>query len=169
MVNLDLYRGSSPHFYGNRRILSRHIANFVCGDAHHLPFRNHIFQKILCHHTLEHLDNPAIAIHEMARVANGVIEIVVPWYFCEKIHNYFMPKRREWAKRHHKHFFTKRQLETMLGEHGYVRFRFRLMEILRTFKRFRPPLWRSIFYGILGSFLPPLPELKAIIHFSPVA
>lgn len=167
-VNLDIAMGETPHLgdlYGiNNKIMPRSITNFVCGDAHYLPFKDSVFSKVICHHTLEHLDNPTLALKEMARVTNGEIEVIVPWQFCEKIHNRFLPFRRKWAEKYHKWHFTKKQLETMLGGHGLVQYHFRIFRILKNFKQNRGGLKEFIFYGLIGTILPPLPELKAVVY-----
>lgn len=54
--------------------------NFVKADAHHLPFADNIFQKVVCSHALEHLLQPYLALKEMYRALkeNGVLELSMP-------------------------------------------------------------------------------------------
>jgi len=57
-----------------------YIENFVRCDAHHLPFKNHVFSKVVSHHLVEHLSNLSKFKAEIKRVLqdNGKIEIVTP-------------------------------------------------------------------------------------------
>lgn len=66
-VNLDLF------YYGKGQ-------NFVLGEAHHLPFKDHTFTKVYSKHNLEHLENPFLFFVEAKRVLRegGVIECVYP-------------------------------------------------------------------------------------------
>jgi ubiquinone/menaquinone biosynthesis C-methylase UbiE len=66
-VNLDLF------YYGKGR-------NFVLGEAHHLPFKDHSFTKVYSKHNLEHLENPFLFFVEAKRILRegGVIECVYP-------------------------------------------------------------------------------------------
>lgn len=53
---------------------------FVTGDAHHLPFPDNFFDRIICTETLEYVDDPAAVVAEMYRVLkeHGKILITVP-------------------------------------------------------------------------------------------
>jgi len=66
-VNLDIHTGYSPHA---EMVIKKPT---IRADAHHLPFQNEVFGSIYCSHTLEHLDNPPLALCEMKRVlrSNG--------------------------------------------------------------------------------------------------
>lgn len=66
-VNLDI------HYYGKWK-------NFVFGDAHYLPFKNKVFDKVYCSHTLEHLENPLKFFEEARRALKngGVLECIYP-------------------------------------------------------------------------------------------
>lgn len=52
----------------------------VVADAHYLPFRNNTINEIYCSHVLEHLQNPRLAVKEIARVlkSRAVATIIVP-------------------------------------------------------------------------------------------
>lgn len=56
----------------------------IVSDAHHLPFREGIFDKILLYSVLEHLDNPLKCLMETARVAKAGarFEIIIPVETC---------------------------------------------------------------------------------------
>jgi len=66
-VNLDLF------FYGKWK-------NFIIAEAHHLPFKNSIFEKVYCKHCLEHFENPLKFFEEAKRVLKngGTIECIYP-------------------------------------------------------------------------------------------
>ena len=66
-VNLDI------HYFGKWK-------NFVFGDAHYLPFKNKVFDKVYCSHTLEHLENPFKFFEEARRVLknDGFLECIYP-------------------------------------------------------------------------------------------
>lgn len=66
-VNLDLF------FYGKWK-------NFIIGEAHHLPFKNGVFNKVYSKHCLEHLENPLKFFKEAKRVLKkgGILECIYP-------------------------------------------------------------------------------------------
>jgi len=66
-VNLDIF------LYGKWK-------NFTIGEAHHLPFRNGVFDKVYSKHCLEHLENPLRFFKEVKRVLKkrGILECVYP-------------------------------------------------------------------------------------------
>jgi len=68
-VNVDLYvtvkERKTQTFVDVKFIETK---NLVKADAHHLPFKNETFDKIICSHTIEHLLQPYIALKEMYRV-----------------------------------------------------------------------------------------------------
>lgn len=43
----------------------------VCGDAHHLPFKNEVFDVIAIIEVIEHLDKPDLALKETCRCLKG--------------------------------------------------------------------------------------------------
>jgi len=79
-VNVDAFPHDRKQYFYEWQPKS--VSNFVLADAHYLPFRNKTFEKIVCSHVLEHLTNPLVALKEMARVCNGIVEIYVPSQFC---------------------------------------------------------------------------------------
>lgn len=51
----------------------------VCGDIHRIPFLDQSFTFVHCAHVLEHVDDPALALSELTRVAyRGYIETPSP-------------------------------------------------------------------------------------------
>lgn len=99
-VNVDLFlhrtianREAEQQRYRNHKIYDKkHIANLVCADCHHLPFRDHTFQTVYCSHLLEHVGVDANkTCLEMLRVANGKLVLQVPAALCfsahAKLHN----------------------------------------------------------------------------------
>jgi len=168
-VNLDWARSQSSDFFeSERQVDPGRATNFVLGDAYHLPFRDNAFETVLCHHTLEHLVNPVLALKELLRATSNVLEIIVPFRWHEKIQNRFMPKRREWAEKHHKSFFTKKQLEKLFEEtglHASIRYSWKLVTSLKYFSRLQKRSFKHlIVYGLLD-LLPPTPgELIATVN-----
>lgn len=75
-VNIDAYPENREHCAKGWN--PKEVENFVLADAHKLPFRNKTFNGVICFHALEHLENPLMALTEMNRVCNGIIEIRVP-------------------------------------------------------------------------------------------
>lgn len=43
----------------------------VVADAHHLPFRDGVFDYAICSHILEHMDDPVQFAHELTRVSKA--------------------------------------------------------------------------------------------------
>ena len=50
----------------------------VCGSVISLPFADRTFDAVTCLEVLEHLENPAAAVREMARVARRAVVVSVP-------------------------------------------------------------------------------------------
>jgi SAM-dependent methyltransferase len=51
----------------------------ICGSVQALPFAAQSFDAVLCLEVLEHLDEPAAAVRELARVARHAIILSVPY------------------------------------------------------------------------------------------
>lgn len=160
-VNIDLYKTSSIHLYEDRIIHAKATPNFVCASIYNLPFSEQVFSKVLCHHLLEHLHNPIWAIKELMRVSNCEVEIIVPSKWHELIQNRFLPKRREWATKHHLWHFNKAQLSTIFSKidlHPTIKYRYKFSTALRNFKVFQIRDFKQfLVYGILEAILPPTP------------
>jgi SAM-dependent methyltransferase len=68
--------------YAKVRWASRHVGNgrFVCADARRLPFRNEMFDVVLCRDVLHHVEEKKEVVDELIRVcrASGRIVIIEP-------------------------------------------------------------------------------------------
>lgn len=51
----------------------------ACASIEALPFRERSFDAVLCLEVLEHLEDPAAAVRELARVARSAIIVSVPY------------------------------------------------------------------------------------------
>lgn len=63
------------------------VADFILADAQRLPFRDGVFDKVVCTETLEHVPDDRAAIREIDRVARPGAEICVsvPAYWPETL------------------------------------------------------------------------------------
>jgi len=52
----------------------------VIADVQHLPFIKSAFEQVFCFHVLEHVENPALALRELIRVASQLVELEVPFW-----------------------------------------------------------------------------------------
>jgi len=59
--------------------------DYVCADANHLPFQDCVFDLVSAYSFFEHLDDPQIAINEIALVSKGdcIVQIPNMHYFIE--------------------------------------------------------------------------------------
>jgi predicted SAM-dependent methyltransferase len=167
-VNVDVYRETSVDLY-EREVVDVKALNFVQATIYHLPFRSNIFKKVLCYHLLEHLRFPSKAVTELMRVANGTVEIIVPSKYHELIQNFFLPKRKQWAKNHHLWHFDKTQLTKLFARmnlHPKIQYRYKFATVLQNVQVFHVQSFRQlILYGFLEAVLPPTPgELKVTIN-----
>jgi SAM-dependent methyltransferase len=66
----------------------------VAADAHELPFRDGLFQRVECDAVLEHVKKPDRVMEEMRRVLapGGYLHLVTP--FCHPFHEYPKDYRR---------------------------------------------------------------------------
>lgn len=96
---------------------------FQVATAEKLPFKNGSFDLILCFETIEHIENPQIALEEMKRVLkkggtaivtmdSGSILFRVVWWVWEKT------KGRVWQGAH-LHPFHHKQLQKMIEQNGF--------------------------------------------------
>jgi SAM-dependent methyltransferase len=74
----------------------------VMGDGHALPFDDGAFDAVLCFETLEHVENPAQVLDELARVCRpaGRVFISIPW-----VPRTFVHPRDPGQPRGHEHIF----------------------------------------------------------------
>jgi len=168
-VNLDLSKGKTSGLQGFRgKINPSSTLNFVQGTVYNLPFRDNAFNKVLCHHLLEHLEEPKQAVKELVRVSKNSVEIIVPYKWHELIQNWFLPSRRQWASEHHLRNYGKKDFELLFSDMKIcvqVRLQYKFLAALRHFRIFHIRSFREFFvYGILEAVLPPTPgELIASI------
>ena len=61
--------------------------NFICADAHHLPFKGKIFDKVCMYEVIEHVESPLSCLKEIHRVLkkNGILEVSTPNVFHWRI------------------------------------------------------------------------------------
>jgi SAM-dependent methyltransferase len=80
---LEVGCGSEPTTNGIRVDLidQKGMRNFRLGNAYGLPFPDKSFDWIVCHHVLEHLNDPFNALVEFRRVTRVGLQLRVPWKF----------------------------------------------------------------------------------------
>lgn len=97
--------------------------NFIVGDAHRLPFKNNVFDLVICTETLEHLVDPAKALLEIRRVLvprgcaiismdSGSLLFRIIWFFWTKT------RGRVWRDAH-LHEFNAKILEDLIKNAGF--------------------------------------------------
>jgi len=90
---------------------------FFRGDARHLPFPDASFELVTAVEVLEHLEDPAAALRELARVAARRVIVTVP--FNEKPDQRLCPHcLRTFALDGHIQRFDRSRLETLAVEAG---------------------------------------------------
>lgn len=62
-------------------------ADFIVADAQHLPFKDGIFDKVLCTEVLEHIPDDKLGIRELYRVAKpgAGVAVSVPRFWPERV------------------------------------------------------------------------------------
>lgn len=98
-VNIDLFVGRTPH-QNAKPINPKLIPNFIKADAECLPIKENSFETVICHHVLEHLDNPTKALLDMLRVVTKEVIFTVPHRYARK--SFFKYSQ----SKYHKHFFS---------------------------------------------------------------
>ncbi len=91
-VNADIFR-------------HKDVPNFIeVTDIYNLPFNDKQFDKVLCSHTIEHVDNPEKFFDELQRVCNEVTLVIPPLYDTTAVLNFFEHKWifLSFKKKHHK-------------------------------------------------------------------
>ncbi len=81
------------------------VPNFIqVNDIYNLPFDNKQFDKVLCSHTMEHVDDPEGFFSELQRVGNEVTLVIPPLYDTTAALNFFEHKWifLTFKKKHHK-------------------------------------------------------------------
>jgi len=91
--------------------------NFIVADLNaHLPFRQEIFDVILCSHVLEHLLDPNLALSDLNRVlkTNGCLIVAVP----NPDYPFFNFYNPNWKGHLHKWSFF--EARSFIEEHGFT-------------------------------------------------
>ncbi|WP_319559010.1 methyltransferase domain-containing protein [Marispirochaeta sp.] len=69
------------------------VPNFIqIDDIYRLPFRDKQFQRVLCSHTMEHVDDPEAFIRELKRVGEEITIVIPPLYDISAALNIFEHK-----------------------------------------------------------------------------
>jgi len=161
-INLDLYKAETKDLQGYRgKVNPKNTSNFVQGSIYFLPFKNNAVDITLCHHTLEHLIHPEEAIKELLRVSSSHVEIVVPFRYHEIIQNWFWPTRKRWMQKHHKWNFDKSMLRALFKSFNgevKIRYRYKVIPVVRNPKHFHLSLRQLLLYGFLDTVFPPTPS-----------
>ncbi len=139
----------------------------VVADAHRLPFREGVFQRIECDAVLEHVRQPETVMAEMRRVlaAGGYLHLVTP--FCHPLHEYPKDYRR----------FTPDGLRELAGGMEVAAEGWRtgptatLLVFAIEYAKLLLPWrwWRVAAHGVLGWTLWPLRYLDLLLAGSPRA
>jgi len=105
-VNVDQYYDESPHT--NQKINPKKIKNFIIGSAEYPPIRDKSVHGVSGYHLIEHTFVPTTCLNAMKQVAQKYMVICVP--------------NHPLISESHKHYYSwsKRSLETLLGEYGEV-------------------------------------------------
>lgn len=76
--------------------------DFVQGNIQSLPFEDAAFDTVVCTHTLEHVQNLALAIRELRRVTAKRLILVVPkqrpYKYTFDLHIHFFPYAQDFKK-----------------------------------------------------------------------
>jgi len=137
-------------------------AAFVAADAARLPFRNGVFDAVICTETLEHLPDDVAAIAEIARTLRdgGTLLGAVPSHFTDRAYFALSPGYRT-APGGHVRIYAPRDLLSKLrraglgiSSYGYVHFidsivwlRFCLTDFLRPRRR-RTPFEQAVMLAV---------------------
>ena len=81
ILTLEIGCGSSKSLKASIAIdINRNSDCDVLADAHHLPFQNKSFMKVVFYEVLEHLDNPSLTLSEINRVLlkEGKLQFSIP-------------------------------------------------------------------------------------------
>jgi ubiquinone/menaquinone biosynthesis C-methylase UbiE len=105
-VNCDLFMREDNV---GRPVVLNKVQSFVLCSAEFLPFKSEAFDKVLCYHVIEHVDNPLRLLYELVRVSRNEIVVRCP-------HRYSGGAK----KPVHKNFFNSRWFKKALYEIGKV-------------------------------------------------
>lgn len=74
-------------FHHDLRGASHGCCEMALSDIHHLPFRDRVFDLVICSEVLEHVDRPATAVTQLVRVLKpgGALALSVPRQWPETL------------------------------------------------------------------------------------
>ncbi len=136
-VNVDVRTVEVNVFYAEP-INIKSIPNFVKADAEHLPFKDKVFSECISSHTIEHVENPFLAVKEMQRVTYGKVKFVTPLWFSHEYLSWLRP-------RCHKHWILPHWF-TSLGFHTNIRLTVQRPTLLRKPAPFWFPFFEIVAY-----------------------
>lgn len=125
--NLDLYNpslrepvlaiDSNIHFLHERNGDTK--GNLILADAHHLPIKSGVADRVFLTHVLEHVNKPIQALREIERIthAGSHLSVAVPDSVFESV----MSKldQNYHSSTMHQRVLGKHELEEMLKSHGF--------------------------------------------------
>lgn len=102
--------------------------NFICADAHHLPFKEKVFDKVCMYEVIEHVKSPMLCLREIHRVlkGKGILELSTPNIFHWRIilrQVRGMPQVL--SDRGHTACWTQAEMENILVNTGFSNIRFK--------------------------------------------
>ncbi|MCJ7770418.1 class I SAM-dependent methyltransferase, partial [Candidatus Bathyarchaeota archaeon] len=78
------------------------VADFLCADADHLPFREQVFDSVFSFTLLQNMPDPSFTLCEILRVAgtNGLVVASFPMNsrLLEETHIWFKKTNKLWVK-----------------------------------------------------------------------
>ena len=87
-MGLNLNAGCGANTWGDIRVdiqtfsdvyYNKKTSANIISSIQFLPFRDHVFSKVICYHVLEHVKKPFKCVAELKRVTKGRIIIRVPF------------------------------------------------------------------------------------------
>lgn len=97
--------------------------NFVCGDAHNLPFKDSVFDKVFFCEVIEHIENPSKCLTEIHRVLlpNGLLFLSTPnMYFWRIVLRELRGKHSILGGTGHIAAFTASEIINLLSRIGFA-------------------------------------------------
>ncbi len=97
--NLDMGIGANKHHKHDYDV--RSIPGFTRGALPYLPYKDNVFDAVMCAHVLEHLRNPLEGLKELHRVTKGLAVLIVP---NNPVFEEFQEHLYSWSKESFKNF-----------------------------------------------------------------
>jgi len=117
---LDVGCGERPRGDVNCDIMVQKAPNFVLCDAHHLPFRDNAFEKVVSYYVIEHCIDIIRYLNEVYRVAKKYVVIMTDnslWYV--DLINLFLGRGARFNYEGHYCIFFPDVLERLLRKLNY--------------------------------------------------